>query len=379
MSKVGYRLWSFEVKKDNKELLREFIEEFRRKTWLYLYSQRFSIDLKINKYTECYVPELSRVLWNNVLAKGNGSIKINPLLRVRIVENGVIVAGGRGGPVVFDLSKREVRFQRKVIALMPESTTRAIKEDIQRFKLKFIVQFTEKKIHLIAFHDYRRPIIDSMPFLIITIDVNSRHGFTVRGFLFRSSGVSIVARLSLRPCNHSLRWKEIRKLQHLYDVSGKYEYYKLLKAIHSRIKRLNGEFKKRVVHELRKIIRCFNVPTVIIVDVPYDWGLRNTSLQRTLLKAVKAIRNMAYYENCIYIEKRASGKKCPLCGSWMREYKKTRHTRLYQCNQCNLIIDRDINTCYRLGLWVLKCFLKKPELAKVFREKIKHVKVPDGF
>jgi len=254
-------------------MVEEFIEEFKHKTWLYLYKQVFSIDVKINKYTEFYVPELSRVLWNNVLTKGNGNIKINPILKVKFVENRIRVHGSVGAPVVFDLLKRKVRFRRKVIAEIPQSTVKAIREDIEKFKeqeLKFIVQFTKRKVYLIAFHEYRRTIVNLGHLLVITVDVNSRHGFTVRAFLFKDNGVKIVSRLSLRPPNHSLRWKENRKLQFLYSISGKYEYYRLLKNIHAKIRRLNNEFRKRIVYELRRVIRCFNVSTIIVTDVPYD-------------------------------------------------------------------------------------------------------------
>ena len=371
---VGYRLWKFRVRKDCRGLLKEFQEQFKYKTWLYLYSLKFNINVKVNKYSEYYVPEISRVLWNSVLLRGNGGVKIYPMLKVKFVENSKVLHGSIGAPVIVDLSKKEVRFKRRVLAEIPQSTVKAIKEDIRRFKeLKFIVQFT-KEVHLIAFHDYRKPFINSMPFLVITIDVNSRHGFTVRGFLFRDGVVKIVSRLSLRPPNHSLRWKEVRKLQHLHDVSRKYEYYRLLRAIHNRIRRLNSEFKMRVVCEIRRIIRQFSVPTIIVIDIPYGWGLQGTRYSRTLLKTVKAVKNLALYENCLLIEKRASGKRCPLCNNTMREYKKTRRTRLYQCKQCNVVIDRDINSCYRLCLWILECFLRKPELTEVFREKIRSVK-----
>jgi len=371
--KIGYRLWSFKVDKSARGIIEEFCREFKYKTWLYLYGE----SIRGEKFY--YVPVLSKVLWNSVLLKGNGNVRVTPLLRVKFVEDSRVLHGSTGAPVVFDLSRREVRFKRRVIAEIPQSTVKAVKEDIRRFKeLKFIAQFNEKKVHLIAFHDYRRPIINSEPFLVIAIDVNSRHGFTIRAFLVRSE-VRIVARLVLRPPNHSLRWKEIRKLQHLYDASKKYEYYRLLKSIHAKIKRLNREFRKEVVFKIREIIRQFNVPAIIVIDIPYSWSLEGTGLQKTLMKTVKAVKNLAFYENTVYIEKRVSGKRCPLCNSIMRKYKKTHHTRLYQCTRCNLIIDRDTNTCYRLCLWVLKCFLKKERLVEVFREKIKCVRVLDGF
>ncbi|RLE97184.1 MAG: hypothetical protein DRJ63_09505 [Thermoprotei archaeon] len=158
---------------------------------------------------------------------------------------------------------------------------------------------------------------------------------------------SNISRLPIRLANHALWWKEIYELQHLYDVLKKYQYYKLLRSVHSKVKRLNSGFRKEVVYRVRGIIREFDVPTIIIIDAPYDWGLRNTNLQHTLLKTT---RKMAYYENCIYIEKRASGKKCQLCSSVVREYKKTRYTRLYRCNRFNLIIDYNINACCRLCL-----------------------------
>ena len=88
--------------------------------------------------------------------------------------------------------------------------------------------------------------------------------------------------------------------------------------------------------------------TVILIDPINSESLRGTGLQGTLLRARRALENLARYEGTALIELRASGKQCPHCGSWGTEVRRTRCARVYECHRCGVAWDRDKGALYNL-------------------------------
>ena len=75
-------------------------------------------------------------------------------------------------------------------------------------------------------------------------------------------------------------------------------------------------------------------------------SLKGTGLQGTLLRARRALENLCRYEGAQLDELRASGKRCPLCGSWSAEVMHTKRSRIYECPRCGLRWDRDKGVHY---------------------------------
>ena len=73
-------------------------------------------------------------------------------------------------------------------------------------------------------------------------------------------------------------------------------------------------------------------------------------MQGTLLRARRALENLARYEGTPFIKLRASGKQCPHCGSWGIEVRRTMHSRVYKCWRCGTVWDRDKGALYNLAI-----------------------------
>ncbi|MEM4900024.1 MAG: zinc ribbon domain-containing protein, partial [Thermofilum sp.] len=119
---------------------------------------------------------------------------------------------------------------------------------------------------------------------------------------------------------------------------------------------------QKLLGELRQLIRGANGRAVIAIDVPDSESLRNSKLQKTYLRVVKLVKNLCAYEGALYRRVRASGRACPLCGSWAFEV----GHRYYQCPRCGIVVDRDYGGAFNAGLEALP-----PPLADELRKWLK--------
>jgi len=124
------------------------------------------------------------------------------------------------------------------------------------------------------------------------------------------------------------------------------------RRIRRKERRLNDAFVQRFTALVRKLVREArrrDASVVVLVDPINSETLRGTGLQGTLLRARKALRNLRRYEGVLLKELRASGKRCPLCGTEGVEVKRTKHARVYVRECCGLKWDRDKGVLYNLA------------------------------
>jgi ribosomal protein L37AE/L43A len=88
---------------------------------------------------------------------------------------------------------------------------------------------------------------------------------------------------------------------------------------------------------------------LILIDPINPDSLRGTSLQGTLLRARRSLKNLAMYEGAMLRLARTSGKHCPRCGSEGEEVGHTKRSRIYECRKCGMRWDRDKGALYNLA------------------------------
>ncbi|MEM2245912.1 MAG: hypothetical protein QXU91_05575, partial [Thermofilum sp.] len=106
---------------------------------------------------------------------------------------------------------------------------------------------------------------------------------------------------------------------------------------------------RKLLGELRALVREASGRAIIAVDVPDSESLRNSKLQKTYLRVTKLVKNLCRYEGALYRRVRASGRACPLCSSWCGEMEH----RYYRCPKCELVFDRDYGASFTAALRVL--------------------------
>ena len=120
--------------------------------------------------------------------------------------------------------------------------------------------------------------------------------------------------------------------------------HELARQARRKERRSNDDFVRRFAALVRELLRKAakeGRAAVILVDPINSETLRGTELQGTLLRARRALENLARYEGTPYIELRATGKQCPHCGSWGTEVRRTMRSRIYKCWRCGTVWERD--------------------------------------
>jgi len=287
------------------------------------------------------------------------------LVKFIIPENGE-KRGKHDAPCVIDLKRGELRIPSYNIKIpLRRSLLRAlIEENELEARPDFVLQVTHSgKLRIIA---HRAPLLPqlSTPLRVIAVDENSRHGFALAAFDFDDRGCKLAYFEKLRPENHGCRRQLAAILQSFADAPsgerrqqlGQLLPEELAKALaperaremawqaRRKEKRLNNNFVQRITTRVRELVREARrrgAAVVILVDPIDHKSLRGTGLQGTLLRARRALENLARYEGASLIELRASGKRCPLCSSEGTEVRRTMRVRVYMCRRCGAVWDRD--------------------------------------
>jgi hypothetical protein len=126
----------------------------------------------------------------------------------------------------------------------------------------------------------------------------------------------------------------------------------LAEAARARERRLNEAFVQELAAEVRRLVREARqqgMNVLILVDPINPDSLRGTSLQGTLLRARRSLKNLAMYEGAMLRLARASGRHCPRCGCKGEEVEHTKRSRIYRCPRCGLKWDRDKGSLYNLA------------------------------
>jgi len=185
--------------------------------------------------------------------------------------------------------------------------------------------------------------------------------------LITEDEVEIVAKASVRKRNARIQWKQLKWHQKLFTQFHKPEHAWTIKCLYKRIKGFNTRYRRDVKERLRKILRSVNAVPVVVLDEISPEGLKGSSLQKTII-IERDVENIVKFHSGVFIKRRVSGKRCPLCGKRMKKYRRTRRLELYKCS-CGAIMDKHTASCYNAILWVVA--QEFPELLQRVKEKIR--------
>jgi hypothetical protein len=318
--------------------------------------------------------------WENVLEMREEAGKRtmpNPpaiTLLVRFVMPDGAMRGNTAAPCIIDLRRLELRIPSYNVKVpLRRSLVRAlIGENGLEPRPEFTLQVTRRGfVRIIARREAQAAL--ALPLRVVTLDENSAYGFALAAWDIDACAAKVSLRLfeKLRPPNHGYRRQVAKLLQSYADKpSGEVRQQlaellpeevleklttesagKIAEATRAKEKRLNEAFIERLVAKARKLVRGARqqgMSALILIDPIDPESLKGTSLQGTLLRARRSLRNLAVYEGAMLRLARASGKHCPRCGCKGEEVKHTRRSRIYKCGKCGMRWDRDKGVLYNL-------------------------------
>ncbi|MEM0494173.1 MAG: hypothetical protein QXU72_02755 [Thermofilum sp.] len=329
-------------------------------------------------------------------------------LLVKVIKDGKRIHGSDSVPVVIDLSRGELRIPCAGIQIhLKPSLLKALEGDLRLDpKPEFIVQLTCRgRLRIVAFRSppkwwaFREECSDfsvvrlEPPVRVVAMDLNSVYGLTVVVFDIKEDGVRVPkSPMRWQPPNDTLfltmasvlrkiaqglppeppdnateeelqlwRWalERVRRLEERTGTLTTERADRLRCQLERAARMARRRWARKVVHELRQLIREAGGRAVIAIDVPDSGSLRNSRLQKTYLRVVKLVKNLCAYEGALYRRVRASGRVCPLCSSWCEEVEH----RYYRCPCCGIVVDRDYGGAFNAALEALP-----PTLADTLRK-----------
>ncbi|MEM0495030.1 MAG: hypothetical protein QXU72_07230 [Thermofilum sp.] len=319
-------------------------------------------------------------------------------LRVKITKDGKRIHGSKGAPAVVDLSRGELRIPCAGIRIpLKPSLLRALEEDLSLVpKPELVAQLTCRgRLRIVAFRSppkwwlYREECADlavtrlQPPVRVVAMDVNSVYGLTIVVFDVTEGGVRVPkSPMRWQPPNDTLfltmasvlrkiaqglppepprgaseeelqRWQwaleRVRRLETRVGALTTERADRLRCQLERAARIARKRWARKVVHELRQLVREAGGRAVITIDAPDPESLRNSKLQKTYLRVEKLVKNLCAYEGVLYRRVRASGRACPLCNRWCEEV----GHRYYKCPRCELVFDRDYGGAFNAGLEAL--------------------------
>ncbi|MEM3981292.1 MAG: zinc ribbon domain-containing protein, partial [Thermofilum sp.] len=319
-------------------------------------------------------------------------------LLVEITKDGKRIHGSKGASVIVDLGRGELRIPCAGIRVhLKPSLLKALEGELRLDpKPEFILQLTCRgRLRIVAFRSpprwwlYREECSDfaatrlEPPVRVVGLDLNSIYGIAVAIFDITEGGVRVPkSPMRWQPPNDTLYLAEaavlrkisrglpptpprdaseeeqamwfwalerVRRLERRVGALTTERADKLRRQLERAARMARKRWARRVVHELRQLIREAGGRAVIAADNPDPESLRNSDLQKTYLRVVRLIENLCRYEGALYREVRASGRACPLCGRWCEEVEH----RYYRCSHCSIVFDRDYGGAFNAALVVL--------------------------
>jgi hypothetical protein len=372
----GFRVFIVHVDRGNMERLRQLFRDF--------------VDGSARVKGALYHREEWLEEWGNVLRMREEAGKRtmpNPpaaLLPVRFTMPDGTTRGDKNAPCVIDLRQGELRVPSYGVTVpLRRSLAKAlIGENGLEPRPDFVLQVTRRGFLRVIARRWARPEL-ALPLRIITLDENSSYGFALAAWDVDACATKVSLRLfeRLRPPNHGYRRRVAGLLQKYAEKpSGEAREQlaeilprevlegltaeragELAGAARARERRLNEAFIQRLAAETRRLVREARqqgMSVLMLVEPINPESLKGTSLQGTLLRARKNLRNLAVYEGAMFRLVRASGRHCPRCGCKGEEVGHTKRSRIYRCPRCGLEWDRDkgalYNLAYKYFAWMIK-------------------------
>jgi uncharacterized protein (DUF2267 family) len=363
----GFRVWKLRVNKDNRKRLEEVFRD--------VVSNRAKV-----KGLYYYIEEWESAFKAALEARERAGKRTPPrppplILLVKFIMPDGEERGNTAAPCVIDLRKGELRIPSYgiKIPLRPSLVRALIEENELEARPEFVLQLTAHgKLRIIAKRAPPHPQLNT-PLRVIAIDENSAHGFALAAFDFEDRGCKLAYYEKMRPENHGYRRMLSAHLQSFASAPNGEKRtqlsqllpeelakalvpelaHELARQARRKERRSNDEFVRRFTAHVRELVREAakeGRAAVILIDPINSESLRGTRLQGTLLRARRALENLARYEGTAFIELRASGKQCPYCGLWGIEVGRTTRSRMYKCRKCDMEWDRDKGAVYNLTI-----------------------------
>ena len=131
---------------------------------------------------------------------------------------------------------------------------------------------------------------------------------------------------------------------------------KKIRAIYRRLRNIRDDYQYKVIYRIIKDkqsnskISKVVIETLDIKEMSKNKRISNKIQISSFRKFIDKLKNISNKENITIIEANKyfpSSKKCSKCGNIKKELKL--RERIYKCNKCGLVIDRDVNAAINLA------------------------------
>ena len=370
---LGFRVWKLRVSRVNREKLKTLYNDIVN------YLLGVASEPKGSKYLTYYADEWKGMYENTKKMRreaGKRTLpKTPPLpLPVRFAMPSGERRGDTAAPAVIDLRKGELRIPSYgVVQKLPRSLVRAlVEENNLNPRPDFVLQVTRKGlVRLIA--SRAPPKKDASTLLLVCMDENAAHGLYTTLIRFDGEKVRVTRGPTFKPPNAALLRRIAARLQSAADTGATVELRALIERAYEELggrreveggelyaapdrlrelkrrigakeRRLNEEWRNRVVAWLRRTVReNADARAVVLVDEMAAETVKKNGLIR---RVSKRLRNLCLYEGSEYVPLRASGRYCPRCNAVGVE---VAH-RIFKCPKCGLEWNRDRAATFMLAL-----------------------------
>jgi hypothetical protein len=367
---LGFRVYKPRVSRVNREKLKTLYNNVVN------YVLGAVHELKGSKYLAYYADEWKKVYEEVKEARARAGKRTLPkapplLLPVRFVMPDGTMRGDKSAPCVVDLRRGELRIPSYGITQrLRRSLVRAlVEENNLNPRPDFVLQVTRRGfLRLVA--SRAPPKKGASALLLVCMDENAAHGLYTTLVRFDGEKVKVVRGPTFKPPNAALlraigaqlksaadrgATVELRALiERAYEelgggreVEGGELYAapdrlrELKRRVGARERRLNREWRNRVVAWLRRTVReNADARAVVLVDEV------TAETARLMRRVTKRLRNLCLYEGAEYVPLRASGRYCPRCNAMGVEVAR----RIFKCPKCGLEWHRDRMATFALAL-----------------------------
>ena len=280
--------------------------------------------------------------------------------------------GNTAAPCAIDLCKGELRVPSYgVVQKLRRSLVRAlVEENLLEPRPSFVLQVTRKGLARLIASRAPPPRRGASALLLVCMDENLGHGLYTTLIRFDGEKVKVTRGPTFKPPNATLLREIGAQLQSAADRGATVELRALIERAYEELgekreveggklyatpdrlrelyrrarakeRRLNEEWRSRVVAWLRRTVReNADARAVVLVDEV------TAETARLMRRVTKRLRNLCLYEGAEYLPLRASGKLCPRCGAMGVEVVH----RVYRCPRCGLEWNRDRCATFALAL-----------------------------
>lgn len=195
---------------------------------------------------------------------------------------------------------------------------------------------------------------------IIGIDLNINRIVSSRPNIYTSINNSIKVKKLERKLKRLQRKQNRRYLlakeRNFKTKKNLIKIIKKIKKLYKRLRNIRDDYQYKVIY---KIIKCNDkysdkivIETLDVKEMSKNKRISNKIQISSFRKFIEKLKNITDKENITLIEANKyypSSKKCNKCGNIKKDLKLSE--RIYKCDNCGLVIDRDINAAINLACY----------------------------